>query len=180
MPQPVSEIVTSAIWSLRAVLTVTDGNGKTRWDTSPQTDRGELPLDFAAAGLPVSIRQGESVFFTGTVPAAGPGVGDGDDDNGTPPPPGLVSLTPTAAAPAAAKAEAEVEFGVAGVASLEVELEDLPAGDYEVLVGNEIFYTDDKASFLLMGALVDLKTRENVTDLRMRQLNRIDFASLPL
>jgi len=122
----------------RALMTVTAGHGKVRWDTSPQTDRGELPLDFAAAGLPVSIRQGENVFFTGTVPAAGPGVGDGDDDNGTPPAPGVVSLTPTAAAPAAAKAEAELEFGVAGVASLEVELEDLPAGDYEVLIGDTV------------------------------------------
>ncbi len=122
----------------RAVLTVAAGNGKIRWDISPELDQGELPLDFSAAGLPVTIRQGESVFFTGTVPAAGPGVGDGDDDNGSPPPPGIVSLTPTAAAPAAAKAEAEVEFGVAGVAGLEVELEDLPPGDYEVLIGDTV------------------------------------------
>ena len=53
-------------------------------------------------------------------------------------------------------------------------------GLYEVIVGSEIFYTDEKATFLLMGSLVDMKTRENVTELRMRQVNKVDFASLPL
>ena len=53
-------------------------------------------------------------------------------------------------------------------------------GLYEVLVGSEIFYTDANASFLVLGAIVDLKTKENVTEMRMRQVNRIDFAALPL
>jgi len=57
----------------------------------------------------------------------------------------------------------------------------IPYGSlYEVTVGSEIFYTDEKATFLVLGSIVDLKTRENVTELRMRQLNRVDFASLPL
>ena len=53
-------------------------------------------------------------------------------------------------------------------------------GLYEVVVGSEIFYTDEKASFLVLGSIVDMKTRENVTELRMRQLNRVAFDSLPL
>ncbi|HYC38169.1 MAG TPA: DsbC family protein [Usitatibacter sp.] len=53
-------------------------------------------------------------------------------------------------------------------------------GLYEVLVGSEIFYTDQNASFLVLGSIVDLKTKENVTELRMRQVNKIDFAALPL
>jgi thiol:disulfide interchange protein DsbC len=53
-------------------------------------------------------------------------------------------------------------------------------GLYEVTVGGEIFYTDDKASFLVLGAIVDLRTKENVTELRMRQLNRVSFDALPL
>ena len=53
-------------------------------------------------------------------------------------------------------------------------------GLYEVLVGNELFYTDDKASFLVLGSIVDLKTRENVTEMRMKQVNRIAFDTLPL
>lgn len=53
-------------------------------------------------------------------------------------------------------------------------------GLYEVVVGSEMFYTDKDASFLVLGSIVDLKTKENVTELRSRQLNRIDFASLPI
>ena len=57
----------------------------------------------------------------------------------------------------------------------------VPYGNlFEVTVGSELFYTDEKASFLLLGSIVDLKTRENVTETRMRQLSRVDFASLPL
>ena len=51
---------------------------------------------------------------------------------------------------------------------------------YEVVVGGEILYTDEKASFIVLGSIVDMKTRENVTELRMRQLNRVAFDSLPL
>ena len=53
-------------------------------------------------------------------------------------------------------------------------------GLYEVTMGGEVFYTDEKASFIVIGSLVDLKTRENVTELRQRQLNRVNFADLPL
>lgn len=53
-------------------------------------------------------------------------------------------------------------------------------GLYEVTMGGEVFYTDEKASFLVIGSLIDLRTRENVTDLRLRQINRVNFADLPL
>ena len=53
-------------------------------------------------------------------------------------------------------------------------------GLYEVVVGGEIFYTDEKVSFVLLGSVVDLKTKENVTEARMRQIHKVDFASLPL
>jgi thiol:disulfide interchange protein DsbC len=53
-------------------------------------------------------------------------------------------------------------------------------GLYEVVVGGEVFYTDQNATFLVLGSIVDLKTKQNVTELRMRQLNKIDFAALPL
>jgi len=51
---------------------------------------------------------------------------------------------------------------------------------YEVVVGSELFYTDDKATFILIGSIVDMKTRENVSELRMRQLNKVAFDTLPL
>lgn len=53
-------------------------------------------------------------------------------------------------------------------------------GLYEVVVGGEIFYTDEKASFLVLGSIVNLATKENITELRMRQINRVNFADLPL
>ena len=57
----------------------------------------------------------------------------------------------------------------------------VPYGNlYEVIANGELFYTDDKTSFLLLGALIDTKTKENVTDLRMRQVNAIKFEDLPL
>lgn len=53
-------------------------------------------------------------------------------------------------------------------------------GLYEVLIGGELYYTDDKASFIVIGTIVDLKTKENVTEVRMRQLNKVSFEELPL
>ncbi len=56
----------------------------------------------------------------------------------------------------------------------------IPYGNlYEVVAGGEIFYTDDKASFILAGNLVDLKSHENVTQARMRQLDAVKFDTLP-
>ncbi|APV48757.1 hypothetical protein BWI17_03110 [Betaproteobacteria bacterium GR16-43] len=52
---------------------------------------------------------------------------------------------------------------------------------YEVAGGGEIFYTDDKASFLYVGGqLIDTKTRENVTEARQKQLTAVKFDQLPL
>ena len=51
---------------------------------------------------------------------------------------------------------------------------------YEVTMGSEIFYTDEKASFLVLGSIVDLRTKENITEARMRQVNKVNFADLPL
>lgn len=96
----------------------------------------------------------------------------------------LFSLLFTASAaaqqdPAAERLKAELKKKVPE-ASVDVVRKVPYGGLYEVVVGSEIFYTDEKASYLLLGSIVDLKTRENVTELRMRQLNKVDFASLPL
>jgi thiol:disulfide interchange protein DsbC len=49
---------------------------------------------------------------------------------------------------------------------------------YEVVANGEIFYTDDKGSFILLGPIIDLKTKENVTDARLRQVNAVKFDAL--
>jgi thiol:disulfide interchange protein DsbC len=57
----------------------------------------------------------------------------------------------------------------------------IPYGNlYEVVTGSEIIYTDDKVSFILLGSIIDLKAKENVTEARMRQLTAIKFEDLPL
>jgi thiol:disulfide interchange protein DsbC len=53
-------------------------------------------------------------------------------------------------------------------------------GLYEITIGSDVYYVDEKASFVLMGSLVDLNTKQNMTELRQRELLKIDFASLPL
>jgi thiol:disulfide interchange protein DsbC len=53
-------------------------------------------------------------------------------------------------------------------------------GLYEVLVGTELYYTDQNAAFLVLGQIVDLKTKENITEVRMKELNKIDFGALPI
>ena len=53
-------------------------------------------------------------------------------------------------------------------------------GLYEVYLGGQIIYTDEKFSFLIVeGHLVDSATKKDITADRLQDLNRIDFAKLP-
>ena len=52
-------------------------------------------------------------------------------------------------------------------------------GLWEIRIGNEVRYTDPTGSYLIEGELIDLKARKNLTEERVTQLNRIDFATLP-
>ena len=55
------------------------------------------------------------------------------------------------------------------------------AGLYEVFMGGQIIYTDEKLTFLIAeGRLVDPKTKKDVTGERLDELTKIDFSSLPL
>ncbi len=55
------------------------------------------------------------------------------------------------------------------------------AGLYEVFMGGQIVYTDEKLTFLIAeGRLVDPRTKKDVTGERMEELTKIDFNSLPL
>ena len=54
-------------------------------------------------------------------------------------------------------------------------------GIYEVVVsGKQIIYTDAKGDYMFVGDLIDVNTRKSLTDERAADLNKIDFASLPL
>jgi len=54
-------------------------------------------------------------------------------------------------------------------------------GLYEVFLGEEILYTDEKFSFFIVeGKVIDTKTRKNITVDRMEELTKVDFNALPL
>jgi thiol:disulfide interchange protein DsbC len=51
---------------------------------------------------------------------------------------------------------------------------------FEVFAGGEIFYTDEKVTYLLLGALVDAQTKTNISEARLQKLTAINFSDLPL
>jgi thiol:disulfide interchange protein DsbC len=53
-------------------------------------------------------------------------------------------------------------------------------GLYEVVLGGEIIYTDDKAAYMVFGHLIDPKTRTDLTQDRLDKLAAIKFSDLPL
>ena len=53
-------------------------------------------------------------------------------------------------------------------------------GLYEVLVGEEIIYTDEKVTYIFNGSVIDARTRRNLTEERLRKLSLIKFDDLPL
>jgi thiol:disulfide interchange protein DsbC len=54
------------------------------------------------------------------------------------------------------------------------------SGLYELKIGSDIFYTDAKGDYLIMGRVIDLKTRADLTQARIDEVNKIKFADLPL
>jgi len=56
-------------------------------------------------------------------------------------------------------------------------------GLYEVVVGDEVFYTDDKADYFFFGHVIDTKTRTSMTNERIQEIKaarRVSLDSLPL
>jgi len=52
-------------------------------------------------------------------------------------------------------------------------------GLYEIYLGGQMVYADEKGDHLLVGSLVDTKTRVNLTQQRMQALSTVKFDSLP-
>jgi len=53
-------------------------------------------------------------------------------------------------------------------------------GLYELRIGGDILYADEKANYLITGNIIDLKTRQNLTQERLIKLSAIKFSDLPL
>ena len=54
------------------------------------------------------------------------------------------------------------------------------SGLYEVVIGDQLLYTDEQGLYLFDGNIVDVKTRTNLTEKRSQILFAIDFDKLPL
>ena len=51
-------------------------------------------------------------------------------------------------------------------------------GIYEVLVGNDVFYTDSTGKYLIQGEIIELASGKNITEQRQADLNRIKWTDL--
>ena len=112
----------------------TETEGETEFESDPN-EPGELLLDFTAFGEAISLQQGAVVFFSGTVPMPPPPAGGGEGSGEDPGPhPASIALTPAGNLPPPASASLEAEFGLLGPSGLEVQIEDVPVGSYEVLI----------------------------------------------
>ena len=112
----------------RGTLTVTQESSHTRGLLVFKStgSGGSILLDFPIAEQSVSIRQGITDFFTGTAPVL-PGPGEGDD---------AITLFKGPNAPSGSQAEVAMHFGSNGPTTLEVQVDDVAAGDYTLLVGD--------------------------------------------
>ena len=54
------------------------------------------------------------------------------------------------------------------------------AGLYELRMGTEILYTDERGDHVIEGHLIETRTRNDLTTARIDKLTAVDFASLPL
>jgi thiol:disulfide interchange protein DsbC len=54
------------------------------------------------------------------------------------------------------------------------------AGLYEVHIGHEVIYTDEKAEFLFVGSVLSAKGDINHTKSRVEELSKVKFSELPL
>lgn len=91
------------------------------------------------------------------------------------------TATPAAAttAPAAplSAADAALRKNLEGRLGAPIDsLAKLPVGLYEIHVGEDVFYSDASGNYLIVGNLIDLRTRENLT---RRSADAIKQASLP-
>ena len=53
-------------------------------------------------------------------------------------------------------------------------------GLFEAQFDDRMIYTDAKVSYVVVGAIFDADTKQNLTDARLRQLNRVAWDQLPL
>lgn len=51
---------------------------------------------------------------------------------------------------------------------------------YEIQIGSDILYTDEKVSYIINGSILDVKAKRDITEERKQKLSQIKFSDLPL
>ncbi|MBS3936763.1 MAG: DsbC family protein [Sulfuritalea sp.] len=51
---------------------------------------------------------------------------------------------------------------------------------YEIQIGGDLLYTDERVSYLINGDILDIKRKKNLTEERKHQLSQVKFSDLPL
>lgn len=100
----------------------------------------------------------------------------------------VASLAALALIPAAVAGEAEVKkavdpvlaelFGPDFKADAVRKLEKFNL--YEIQIGGELLYTDEKVGFLINGDVLDVQAKKNLTEERKQKLSQVKFSELPL
>lgn len=127
-------------------------------------------LSFAAAASPATTPARP------TAPSSNAGT-TGDATSAPSIPSGPVNAAPMST-PAAKTIKTNVEARFPQAKVVDVQPSVLP-GIYEVVMEDEIVYSDATGDHLLMGPLLDTQNHENLTELHLNDRHRIDFNSLP-
>ena len=91
----------------------------------------------------------------------------------------LASLSFTYAHADAAKVKAALEKNYPQLGQIEKVHKANILGLYEVVMQGGLFYTDEKARYIINGNIFDLKSGRNLTEERARKLFAVDFDKLP-
>ncbi len=51
---------------------------------------------------------------------------------------------------------------------------------YEIQIGGDLLYTDERVSYLINGDILDIKNKKNLTEERKQKLAQVKFSDLPL
>ena len=107
--------------------------------------------------------------------------------------PAAYAQAPASQAPAATTAASQVPAETPDVAALrKLLLQKFPGAEishiaksgylglYEVMLGDQLIYTDPKVTYVFVGSIYDTATKTNLTEARSRKLNRVAVDKLPL
>ncbi len=80
--------------------------------------------------------------------------------------------------------EAEIKKAVATLYGPNVKVDAVRKAEalnlYEVRIGSEIFYSDEKGAYFVQGDIIDVNAHQNLTEARKSKLAQIKFSDLPL